>query len=74
MKKYSYWKRNAASNGETALILFIDVIIEIRKDMGNQNTKMDMDDLLGMLIIDYDNYKPTLLEAKSKIGVIPKHS
>lgn len=63
VKKFAYWKTQAAgSNGSDALVLFIDVIIEIRKDMGNQNTKMNMDDLLGMLIIDYESYKKKLIE------------
>jgi len=67
VKKFSKWKSLSAMGGEESIVLITEVIIEIRKDMGNQNTTMDMHDLWRMLITDYDNIKPNLILAQKRI-------
>jgi len=63
LKQFSYWKRTAGTGTKTpteGLKDFVDIIIALRKDMGHSNTKINYDDVLGMMIIDYDKNKKEL--------------
>jgi len=67
VKKFSYWKRHAGENdGIGAIVVFAEIILEIRKDMGQPESKVDIDDLLGMFITDYETLKPQLIEYRSR--------
>lgn len=63
LKQFSYWKRTAGSGKKSpteGLKDFVDILIALRKDMGHPNTKINYDDVLGMMIIDYDKNKKEL--------------
>lgn len=73
VKKFSQWKQLGSVGGEMTIILITEVIIEIRKDMGNQNTKMNIDHLWGMLISDYENIREKLKIAKLQYDSMNKN-
>ncbi len=64
IKKFFYWEETS-SNKDTSLIPITDIIIEMRKDMGNPKTKITTSDFLKSLIRDNEEY----LELK-KEGVV----
>jgi hypothetical protein len=64
LQKFSNWKRYSGEiDGISAMVMFTDILTEIRKDMGHPETKMKLDTLWGMIITDYDTIQPTLKEA-----------
>lgn len=63
LQKFIQWKKiSAKENDDTAmsLKLMMEILIQIRKDMGYYNTKMTCDDILSMIVIDYENNKDKL--------------
>ena len=63
LKQFSYWKRTSG-NGDKPPVQglkdFVDIIIALRKDMGHPSTKINYDDILGMMITDYEKNKKEL--------------
>lgn len=60
LKQFSYWKRTAGLPNKTpsdSLKDFVNILIALRKDMGHPDTQINYDDILGMMIIDYDKVK-----------------
>ncbi len=64
VKALSTWKRSISesTNPHLTIMLITNIMIEIRKDMGNTNTKIGFDDIWGMLITDFEQYKAQLVE------------
>ncbi|GAB2984370.1 hypothetical protein GCM10027049_22660 [Mucilaginibacter puniceus] len=65
LKKFSSWKANSKTETTPEQVKlsfkqFLDVLIEIRKDMGNYKSKMNYDDILGMIILNYNTEKANL--------------
>ena len=54
---YQKFLETARKNGKADLNLFGNIIIAIRKDMGNPKTKITSDDILRQLLRDYDDAK-----------------
>lgn len=62
MKKFSYWKANTGDSQHPTVALknYLSIIIALRKDMGHPNTKVNYDDILGMIVADYAKEKKNL--------------
>lgn len=51
---YERWMKDARSTPQRALRGFGEVVVAIRRDMGQQDTKVTSDHVLRLLITDYD--------------------
>lgn len=63
LKQFSYWKRTSGSGNKTpaqGLKDFVDILVALRKDMGHPKTKVNYDDVLGMMIVDFESTKKGL--------------
>lgn len=56
IRKFFKWEQ-ASSNNENSLRPITDIIIEMRKDMGNPKTKITTDDFLKSLVRDEEDYQ-----------------
>lgn len=55
VRKYFYWEKNSSSN--RALKSFAELIIEIRKDMGNPQTTITPTDFLKSILINENDFE-----------------
>lgn len=62
VKKFSHWKSNSSTTTHptTALKNYLAIIIAIREDMGHPKTKVNFDDILGMIVSEYAKEKKNL--------------
>ena len=56
IRKFFKWEQ-ASSNEVNSLIPITDIIIEMRKDMGNPKTKITTNDFLKSLVRDEESYQ-----------------
>lgn len=56
IKTYHTWL-GSARNGQIKFDQFANIIISIRRDMGNQKTEITADQVLRQFIVDYDDAK-----------------
>ena len=56
IRKFFHWEETS-SNNENSLIPITDIIIEMRKDMGNPKTKITTSDFLKSLVRDQEDYQ-----------------
>jgi len=54
--KFFFWEETS-SNNENSLIPITDIIIEMRRDMGNPKTKITTEDFLKSLVRDKQDYQ-----------------
>jgi len=56
LRKFFDWTQAARKN-QNSLTYFAELLIEIRKDMGNKNSKIDANDFLNHLLTDFEDAK-----------------